>query len=213
MFERKPLRTDVQEEILSRLVSGRIPPGERINESRLSSELGISRTPLREAMIGLQQRGFLVGAMGRGFLAPPLSSRGIREILAVLALIEPEAIRLSGHPSPALQVELGNVLSRARLEKPDPPLIANRFLEFHRLLLRPCPNVQLRILGDHLNQHTVRYLSAAIGAGLDTEPAWVALAELLEQLRRGDIAAAGEGVANYRRDLTDAILIALPGSE
>ena len=213
MFDRKPLRDDVQDEILARLISGRLPPGERINESRLSAELGISRTPLREAMIGLQQRGFLAGVMGRGFVAPPLSRRGIREILSVLALIEPEAMRLAGRPTPALQVELGNVLSRARLEQPEPARAAQRFYEFHRFLLRPCPNVQLRILGDHLNQHTVRYLSAAVDAGLDPSPAWAALAEMLEQLRRDDLADASDRIVNYRRDQTDAILATLPGSE
>jgi DNA-binding GntR family transcriptional regulator len=213
MFERKPLRDDVQDEILTRLISGRLPPGERINESRLSAELGISRTPLREAMIGLQQRGFLAGVMGRGFVAPPLSRRGIREILAVLTLIEPEALRLSGRPAPALQVELGNVLSRARLQQPEPVLVAQRFFEFHRFLLRPCPNVQLRILGDHLNQHTVRYLSAAVHAGLDPSAAWTALTELLEQLRRGEMAAASDRIVSYRRDQTDAILATLPGSD
>jgi len=213
MFDRKPLRDDVQDEILTRLISGRLPPGERINESRLSAELGISRTPLREAMIGLQQRGFLAGVMGRGFVAPPLSRRGIREILSVLALIEPEAMRLAGRPNPALQVELGNVLSQARLEQPEPVRAAQRFYEFHRFLLRPCPNVQLRILGDHLNQHTVRYLSAAVGAGLDPSAAWAALAEMLEQLRRGDLAAASDRIVSYRRDQTDAILATLTGSE
>jgi DNA-binding GntR family transcriptional regulator len=210
MFERKPLRTDVQEEVLDRLITGRLAPGERINESRLSADLGISRTPLREAMIGLQQRGFLVGAMGRGFLVPPLSRRGIGEVLAVLALLEPEAIRLAGRPAAAVQVELGNVISRARLEPSEATRTAHRFYEFHRFLLQSCPNVQLRIIGDHLNHHTLRYLRSALAAGMDASPAWDALADLLELLRRGDIDAACGRIPRYRQDQTDAILATLP---
>ena len=42
MFERKPLRADVQVEILDRLIAGRLLPGQRINESRLAADLGIS---------------------------------------------------------------------------------------------------------------------------------------------------------------------------
>lgn len=211
MFERKPLRADVQDEILARMVTGRIPPGARINESRLAAELGISRTPLREAMIGLQQRGFLVATMGRGFGVAPLSRRGIRDILDVLALLEPAAIQLAGRPAPALQVELGNVLSRAQLERPEAARAAQRFYEFHTILLRPCPNLQLRILGEHLNRHALRYLSAAIGAGLDPAPQWQTLAALLENLRRGELAAAGVQLAEYRREQADLIVANLPG--
>jgi DNA-binding GntR family transcriptional regulator len=47
MIQRKPLRDDVQKEILARLIDQRLVPGSRVNESHLSIELGVSRTPLR----------------------------------------------------------------------------------------------------------------------------------------------------------------------
>ncbi len=51
MFQRKPLREDVQKEILNRIVDGRLAAGSRINETHLAADMGLSRTPLREAMI------------------------------------------------------------------------------------------------------------------------------------------------------------------
>ena len=53
-------------EILQELIiTGRIPPGERIVEEDLAKELGISRTSLREAMIGLESEGLLTRKEGR----------------------------------------------------------------------------------------------------------------------------------------------------
>ena len=57
MFERKPLRQQVQKEILARLADDRLAAETRINESHLAADLGISRTPLREAMLGLEATG------------------------------------------------------------------------------------------------------------------------------------------------------------
>jgi DNA-binding GntR family transcriptional regulator len=48
---------DVQEELRLRVVDGRIRPGERIVEERLAEELGVSRTPIREALLALQAEG------------------------------------------------------------------------------------------------------------------------------------------------------------
>jgi len=50
MIERQPLRKQVQKEILARIADNRLPPEMRINESHLALDMGISRTPLREAL-------------------------------------------------------------------------------------------------------------------------------------------------------------------
>ena len=116
MFQRKPLREDLHKEILARIGDGRLPAGHRINESRLSSALGISRTPLREAMLGLEAQGFLGSDMGRGFLVPELNVQEFAEIQYVLTDLKPLALSLS-FPLPLGRVmELHNQLGRARLK-------------------------------------------------------------------------------------------------
>ena len=116
MFQRKPLRDDVQKEILNRLVDGRLAAGNRINETHLAADLGLSRTPLREAMITLVAKGFLSSDMGRGFANPALDPVQFKEIQAMLGRLEPFALSGASPLSPQTIMELNNLVNRARMK-------------------------------------------------------------------------------------------------
>ncbi|WP_443394301.1 GntR family transcriptional regulator [Antarctobacter jejuensis] len=68
-------------------------PGERINESALSRDLGASRTPLREALNRLVAEGFVDFQSGRGFFCRALSDRRIRHLYEARMAVECEAVR------------------------------------------------------------------------------------------------------------------------
>src|SRR3954449_7857359 len=90
---RTPLRSDLIEEITTRVLDGRFAAGARVNEVHLARELGVSRTPLREALIGLADRGLLVSAPGRGFLVPPFDPDEARRLYPLVAELEALALR------------------------------------------------------------------------------------------------------------------------
>lgn len=69
-------------------------PDARINESALSTELGASRTPLREALNRLVAEGFLTFQSGRGFFCRPLSPKLILDLYEARVAIETEIVRL-----------------------------------------------------------------------------------------------------------------------
>lgn len=71
-------------------------PGERINESALSRQLGASRTPLREALNRLVAEGFIEFQAGRGFFCRPLSSERIKDLYQARVAVECEAVRHAG---------------------------------------------------------------------------------------------------------------------
>ena len=62
----KPLREIVYEELKRRIVTGEIPPGERMMEIQLSEDLGVSRTPVREAIHKLEKEGLVLIEPRRG---------------------------------------------------------------------------------------------------------------------------------------------------
>ena len=62
-IKRLNLRDEVREALLEWLAAGRLAPGQRLEEERLSQALGVSRTPLREALASLAQEG-LVESVG-----------------------------------------------------------------------------------------------------------------------------------------------------
>ena len=170
MFERKPLRDEVQRAIRERIVDGRLPAGTGLNEIRLATELGISRTPLREAMLGLEAHGFLTSAMGRGFRVPALDPGEFRDLAAVLAHLAPLAVELGPDPAAGRLVELHNLLQRAELAAgragAEPAAaIAGLLPSFAANTVAACPNEPLRRDIVRLEALCARYWYAAVAAG------------------------------------------------
>ncbi|MDP1611011.1 MAG: GntR family transcriptional regulator [Sulfuritalea sp.] len=72
--------------------SHHIRPGERLQEVSLAAQLGVSRTPVREALARLESEG-MIAVEGRGFVVPELTDADIEEIYQLRFLLEPAAAR------------------------------------------------------------------------------------------------------------------------
>lgn len=83
-----------------RLRDGRIRPEHRLQEESLAATLGVSRTPVREALARLASEGLVISD-GRSFVVPAHTDRDIDEIYQVRELLEPEALRLVAELNPA----------------------------------------------------------------------------------------------------------------
>ena len=81
--------------VTQRAVNWRFAPGERINEVALAGELGVSRTPVREALNRLARDGFVRFVPNRGFLARDLTPELVRDLYELRAAIEVAAVRLA----------------------------------------------------------------------------------------------------------------------
>lgn len=199
MIERKPLREDVQKEILARLIDQRLAPGSRVNESHLSAELGVSRTPLREAMLGLEAAGFLGSDVGRGFLVPPLVAGPFREAQQMLARLAPLALALTPAQPPRL-MDLQNLVGRARMRLGASPAerapdLAPLSQRWSQLLIDGCANRTLQMDIARLEALSVRGWREALRRGFDPTAQISSWQALYEQLRAGqrDLAAVAWG--------------------
>jgi len=74
------------------LCSGWVPSGQPLQETALAAQLGVSRTPVREALARLASEG-LLGSDGRSFVVPSLSEADVDDIYELRMLLEPEALR------------------------------------------------------------------------------------------------------------------------
>ena len=192
LIERKPLRAEVGAEILGRILDGRLPSGARINESHLARDLGISRTPLREAMLCLTATGVLDADMGRGFAVPHYTRREVVELLETLSVVLAAALR-QGRPCAFKdQMEARNMLTRAHLDRGQPAAFCERFYRFMLLLAGLCRNTMLRCECERLAQLLLRYLHAALARGWDPVTALAGLQEGLEVLHREESMEAGK---------------------
>ena len=89
----EPLGERVYTTLRDYLRAGRIRAGQPLQEGVLATQLGVSRTPVREALARLASEGLVV-ADGRSFALPSLSVGDIEDIYALRFLLEPEALRL-----------------------------------------------------------------------------------------------------------------------
>jgi DNA-binding GntR family transcriptional regulator len=89
------LRDHTVELITEAIFSGKIKPGERLNESQLARDLHVSRAPVREALQQLQEQSLIVNVPRRGMFVVNLDERDIEEINSVRIVLEAEALRLA----------------------------------------------------------------------------------------------------------------------
>ena len=92
--ESVPVRERAYEHLKASILSGRFNPGERLAEEHLAKELGISRTPIREALHKLESEGLIKPLASRGFVASQDSKEDIEELFEIRAVLEGYALRL-----------------------------------------------------------------------------------------------------------------------
>ncbi len=185
---------------------GRLPEGQRINEVQLSASLGVSRTPLREALQTLVAEGALVSIPRRGFFVVEFSVDEFKSLYAMRALLDPEALRISRSPDSGLLQELTELNTRLRERSGSSDCSVDEIIDlddqFHLLLLSGCGNL---ILLDTVRQfmgRTRRYEYAYMSQNESVSNAFDEHEAILACLRENDRAGACEAL---RRNLTSGI--------
>src|SRR6202050_465569 len=83
------------------ILHGELPPGERVREVELAAKLGVSRTPVREALSILSQEGVLTQLNTRGFVVRAFTSQEIMDAIDVRGALEGLAARMLAGPGPS----------------------------------------------------------------------------------------------------------------
>ncbi len=104
MIERRPLHEEAVDRLRDLIVQGRLAPGERLNERLLCEQLGISRTPLREAIKLLATEGLVNLLPNRGAVVAPLDAAGVAEAFEVMGALEGLAGELACRHASAAQI-------------------------------------------------------------------------------------------------------------
>lgn len=143
--------TSVLEDLI---LSGRAKPGSRIIEEDLAREFGISRSSLREAIVGLEQAGYITrDGKKNGRIIRPLTFEDARDRYQVYAILESEAVAAACTAASELDIHrLDDLLGRmsAATKEKDYQFLN---LEFHTQLARPCPNrALLEVYGNAFKQ-------------------------------------------------------------
>jgi DNA-binding GntR family transcriptional regulator len=147
-LQRMDVRT-IKEQVVDLLrdaiLSGKISTGERLNESVLARDLGLSRIPVREALQKLQVQGLVVDAPRRGKFVVNLSDEEIQKINSLRLILEGEALRLCrAKMSPQGLSDLAKVVDKMDHSREVSEIDAAALdIEFHRILWRHSGNEYL----------------------------------------------------------------------
>jgi DNA-binding GntR family transcriptional regulator len=144
--------------LTEKILSGEIRPGDRLNESFLSRQLGISRAPIREALQNLLEQGLVVNIVRRGMFVVSLGSEDVEKINRLRIILEAEALRQArqlAKPSDLQKVE--KLVVKMEKMKPSPTDETVRSdIEFHRTIWK--------ITGDEYLERTLRSLTSPLFA-------------------------------------------------
>jgi DNA-binding GntR family transcriptional regulator len=141
----RTLKEQVVKLLRGAILSGKIKPGERLNESELARDLGLSRIPVREALQQLQQQGLVIDAPRRGKFVVNLSEEDIQKINSLRLILEGEALRLCrAKISPEGLASLANLASKMEYSREVSEIEASALdIEFHRTIWRYSGNEYL----------------------------------------------------------------------
>jgi DNA-binding GntR family transcriptional regulator len=147
LVSRSLLREDAYRAIRDAIVDGTLAPGERLNDADLVEWLGVSRTPVREALTRLEQTGLVQTKPGRFTRVSPLDVRAVRDAGSVIAAMHELAIRealpnLSAAELDAMRAANARFSDALRRYDPDAALAADD--DFHGVPVMACANDAVR---------------------------------------------------------------------
>jgi DNA-binding GntR family transcriptional regulator len=183
----------IYEALKHRILTCTLAPGLRLPEKDLSQELGVSRTPLREALNRLALEGLVFLTPYRGYAVTPIHLEDIRNLSELRRIVESEAAGLAAER--ATEPELDEMNQLAPLDyQPGDRATYERYLRanstFHRALVRATRNEHLvRVAGSVLDQ-IQRPLYLGLDTGLAAREATAEHYELVATLRARDAGAA-----------------------
>ncbi|MCL6273396.1 GntR family transcriptional regulator [Muricauda sp. 2012CJ35-5] len=141
------LRNQVKSHLLGQIQRGELKVGKTINLALLARTIGVSVTPIREALSQLEQSRVISAVPNRGFIVPQLSRQEAKNLYETIAQLEITAVESSVYTEYDIEALRNQQLLLQQSHTPMRRLEARLF--FHQLLVRNCPNsVLLQILDD-----------------------------------------------------------------
>ena len=195
-----PLRDVVFNTLRKAILRGNLEPGERLREIHLADKLGVSRTPIREAIRKLELEGLVVMIPRKGAVVAEITEKSLRDVLEVRRALEALAVRLACEKILDAEVEELKVAAERfeeALETGDVTAFAEADVRFHDIIYRATDNQRLIQLLYNLREQMYRYRVEY----LKREDAHETLLEehqaIIETIEKRDVAKAVEAVRTH----------------
>jgi len=158
----KPLREIVLEALREAIVNGVLIPGERLMEIQLAEEMGVSRTPVREAIRKLELEGFVVMIPRKGAYVAGVSFKDVKDVFEIRAALEGLAAGLAAEKVTQEEIEL---MERALHYEREPDSLEEMVqsdTDFHALLYKASRNERLITILANLREQIHRFRTTSL---------------------------------------------------
>lgn len=189
----KPLREIVFEALREAIINGTLKPGERLMEIQLAEEMGVSRTPVREAIRKLELEGFLVMIPRKGAYVAGLSMKDIADVFEIRGALEGLAAGLAAERITEEEMEeLERLLVKIGecIQSDDLNAVIEQDTEFHDVLYKATRNEKLGLIISNLREQIQRYRTASLSSPGRTKIALEEHKQIVEALSERDVEKA-----------------------
>ena len=213
----EPLVDAVYNALRDAICDGRLVSNQKLPQIPLAEHLGISRTPVRDALQRLAQEGLVRAVSFRGFVVSEFSSREVLDVYQVRIALEPMIVSESFPSYSRMDLaRLGDLCDRMEsTDVKDLALLYTLNGDFHRALIEPCPNrVAVRILTQlWALPSSLRMFHAQALSGVAMRDSVGEHRKILAALEAGDRELAISRVEKHIRKAEDDTIAALDGSD
>lgn len=185
----KPLREIVFTTMREAIINGDFKPGQRLMEVQLADQMGVSRTPVREAIRKLELEGLVVMVPRKGAYVAGLSSEDVKEVLEIRAVLEGLAASLAAKQATKSEVEdLKGIVEQFKQAAKDQDVVKliQFDSDFHDVMYRASKNKKLIQLLSSLREQVQRFRVAYFTKIKNTEILIAEHNELLQAVEAGD---------------------------
>ncbi len=208
----KPLREVIFTTLREAIIMGELKPGERLMEVQLSQKMGVSRTPVREAIRKLELEGFVNMVPRKGAEVAKLSVKDIMDVLEVRASLDGLATSLAASRITDEEIkELKHVLTQFEnyVEKDNLQGVIKKDVEFHEVIYNASKNDKLIQILNNLREQVYRFRVIYLKDFSSTKEVVKEHSEIYDAIINKDSIGAREAAERHIRNqelmITDAI--------
>lgn len=175
-------------------------PNQNLVEGELAAQLGISKTPVRDALMRLEKEGLVSRQPYKGTFVSEITNQDMVNIFEIRVVLEGLAVRLAAKALTQEDLEQMEVLveqHEAALQEQDYVKASQINAKFHGIILQRCSNQRLREMLLNLDDHLKRYRLLSIAQGVRVEKSVPEHRHILTVLRGGDPDQAEEAMKEH----------------
>lgn len=203
-----PLRDIVFQTLRNAIITGELQPGERLMETQLGERLGVSRTPIREAIRKLELEGLVVMVPRKGAQVAQFTEKDIQDVLEVRGALEALAAKIACKRMDDrvfLKLQLAIAEYSYAAKNKDLEMMIEKDVEFHEIIVNATQNDKLIQIFNNLREQVNRYRITYLKNTEDAEAVQAEHLEILEALKNKDEELASSLASKHIQTQCDSI--------